>query len=249
MKLSDLVFLDTETTGNDTNDRLCQLAYKFHGQDVDKMFSEIYKPPIPISIESMAVHHITERMVADKAEFKNADIYNSVKDLLEGQSTVLIAHNAPFDMAMLKKEDIVPTHFIDTLKLIRHFDPNMKIKRHNLQFLRYFLKIDEDITTEIQAHDAKSDVIILELLFDRLYKKAQNLYHLNDEEETIDKLVELSTKPAFIGKFAFGKYVGQQVEDVVKIDPQYINWLYRQKQQSQQDETDWIYTLEKVLNR
>ncbi len=247
MNLSNLIFLDTETTGNEVNDRLCQLAWKFHRQPVDQMFSKIYMPPVRISIESMAVHHITDKMVADQPLFTESDDFKPIKELLEGDSSIMIAHNAPFDLGMLEKEGIKPTHFIDTLKLIRHFDPLMKIKRHNLQYLRYFLKIDEDITTSIQAHDAKSDVIILELIFDRLYRKAQQQFSLESEEATIQKLIDLSTLPAYIGKFAFGKYVGQLVEDVAAQDPRYLKWLYNQKLDSDQDETDWLFTLKKVL--
>ncbi len=52
-----LLFLDTETTGNEEHDRLCQVAYS----DGTTRHSALFKPPIPISIESMAVHHITEK--------------------------------------------------------------------------------------------------------------------------------------------------------------------------------------------
>lgn len=247
MQLSDLIFLDTETTGNEAEDRLCQLAWKFHGQSIDEMFSSIYKPPVTISIDSMAVHHITEKMVADRPLFKESEDYQPLKSLLEKPTSIMVAHNAPFDLDMLSKEGIQPTFSIDTLKLIRHFDPEMIIKRHNLQYLRYFLKIDEDVSYPIQAHDAKSDVIILELVFNRLYKKAQEIFNITSAAETLQKLIELSTQPAFIGKFAFGKYVGQMVEDVAQQDPQYLKWLYNQKLDSDQDETDWLFTLRQVL--
>ncbi|MEZ5004382.1 MAG: exonuclease domain-containing protein [Chitinophagales bacterium] len=247
MQLSDLIFLDTETTGNEAEDRLCQLAWKFHGQSIDEMFSNIYKPPVPISIDSMAVHHITEKMVAARPLFKESNDYQPIKNLLEKPNSIMVAHNAPFDLDMLNKEGIQPTYSIDTLKLIRHFDPEMIIKRHNLQYLRYFLKIDEDVSYPIQAHDAKSDVIILELVFNRLYKKAQEIFNITSAAETLQKLIELSTQPAFIGKFAFGKYVGQMVEDVAQQDPQYLKWLYNQKLDSDQDETDWLFTLRQVL--
>jgi len=191
MDLSNVIFLDTETTGGDKQDRLCQLAWKYYQQNNDDMFCKIFKPPLKISIESMAVHHITEKMVGDRPLFRDSEDYSSIKELLENKNTIMVAHNAPFDSDMLNKEDIKPSFSIDTLKLIRHFDPLMKIKRHNLQFLRYFLKIDDDIDTEVFAHDAKSDVIILELLFNRLYKKTQEQFGLKTEEETLQKMIDL----------------------------------------------------------
>ncbi len=247
MNLSNLIFLDVETTGNGPEDRLCQLAWKKNNESTNEMFSKLYKPPVPISIESMAVHHITEEMVQNRPLFKSSDEYESCKKLIEKEDTVVVAHNAPFDVEMLKKEDITSKRSIDTLKLVRQFDPDMKIARHNLQYLRYFLKIDKDIDTPIQAHDAKSDVIILELIFKRLYIKAKDKFQLELEEDIIDKMIALSNQPAFIGKFAFGKYMGLPVVDVAKRDPQYLQWLLKQKEKPDQFDEDWIFTIKKVL--
>ena len=247
MNLSNLIFLDTETTGNGEEDRLCQLAYKQHSSITADTFSELYKPPVEMSIEAMSVHHITPRMVEDRPLFTSSPDYAGVKDILEQEEAVMIAHNAPFDLAMMRKEGIHPCYAIDTLKLVRHFDPMMVMARHSLQYVRYFLKLDEAITTEIRAHDALSDVIIMELLFDRLYAKTRIQFELMSEEAIIKKMIELSTQPAFIGKFAFGKYKGDLVEDVARKDRGYLEWLYNSKKQSDQDESDWIHTLEKVL--
>ena len=64
--MDNLIFLDTETTGIDLLvDRLCQVAYKYHGE----LFSEYFKPPVPISVKSMSISHITNKMVEKKEEF------------------------------------------------------------------------------------------------------------------------------------------------------------------------------------
>ena len=55
MNRTRLIFLDTETTGIGPEDRLCQVAYHFGGREAESLF----RPPVPISIESMAIHHIT----------------------------------------------------------------------------------------------------------------------------------------------------------------------------------------------
>jgi len=248
MDRSNLIFLDTETTGSGDHDRLCQLAWKQHNDVADRSFSKMFKPPLNISIEAMSVHHITPAMVADKPLFIQSPDYQQIKILLEGPETVLVAHNAPFDVSMMQKESIDPANAIDTLKLVRHFDPNMVMERHNLQYLRYFLKLDDLIDIEIRPHDALSDVIVLELLFDRLYLKAQKQFNLVTEAETIQKMIELSTQPAMVGKFAFGKYKGTLVKDVAEVDRGYLEWMLNQKRQSDQDESDWIYTLKTVLS-
>lgn len=57
------IFLDTETTGTDEDDRLCQLAYKTEDGTV---VNELFHPGKPISIDAMSIHHITNDMVKDK---------------------------------------------------------------------------------------------------------------------------------------------------------------------------------------
>ena len=93
-----IVFFDTETTGNTANDRLCQLAYK----SSETVFNNLYKPPIPITVESMAVCHVTNKMVADKPAFIDSLEYLSVKEMFESTETVPVAHNAVFYKTMLQ---------------------------------------------------------------------------------------------------------------------------------------------------
>ena len=96
-----LLFLDTETTGNTEADFLCQVAYQVDDEEIKE---ELFKPEIPISVESSSVCHITNRMVAEKPAFKGSDFAENLKnDLAE---SIFVAHNAIFDITMLKKEDI-----------------------------------------------------------------------------------------------------------------------------------------------
>jgi hypothetical protein len=68
-RIAMFIYLDTETTGNGPDDRLCQIAFKpENGQAV----CELFNPGRPISIDAMAIHHITEKMVADKPPFRKA---------------------------------------------------------------------------------------------------------------------------------------------------------------------------------
>src|SRR6185312_10051345 len=109
-----LIFLDTETTGLD-NGRLVQLAYKL--QDEDMMLVEFYKPPVPIDIEAMAVHHITEKKVADKPQFEKSATFKALSTLLP--RSILVAHNAKFDMGVLEREGIIAQDFICTMKVAK----------------------------------------------------------------------------------------------------------------------------------
>jgi DNA polymerase III epsilon subunit-like protein len=53
------IFLDTETTGTGPEDRLCQIAFKPEGAPA---VCETFNPGMPISIDAMAIHHITNRV-------------------------------------------------------------------------------------------------------------------------------------------------------------------------------------------
>ena len=75
-----IIFFDTETTGGAEQDRLIQLAVKERGVQ-EPVINAIFRPPVPISIESMAIHHITEKMTADKPLFLEAPEYEAIKNL------------------------------------------------------------------------------------------------------------------------------------------------------------------------
>lgn len=238
--MAKLVFFDTETTGNTTEDFLCQIAYK-NGTDT---FSGLYKPPIKIPPEASAVHHITNKMVENKPSFKESGDFKKIKKLFEDKDTVTVAHNAVFDLVMLQKEGIEPKLFICTLRVARYLDKEEKIDRYNLQYLRYFLELEVDG----QAHDALGDVLVCEQLFLRL--KAKIMKDENcDEDVAILKMMEISSHPTIIRTFGFGKYKGQKVEEVVKTDREYLEWLLGEKLKSDAIDEDWIYTLKHYLNK
>lgn len=236
--MTHFLFFDTETTGNTENDFICQLAYK---QDSEE-FSELYKPSIPIPPEASAVHHITNKMVTNKPSFQKSTNYANVKSLFQKSDVIPVAHNAKFDIMMLKKEGIEIPRSICTLRLARHLDRENKIPRYNLQFLRYYLNIE----VEAQAHDALGDVKVLEALFGRLKKKITDEVD-GDEEKALAEMLAISARPSLISVFTFGKYNEKLVADVAKTDRGYLEWLLAQKLQNETDEEDWIYTLKYYL--
>lgn len=238
--MQNIVFFDTETTGVDTTDFLCQLAYKFNNEQ----FSELYKPEIKIPPEASAVHHISNKMVEDKPAFKESVHFKKIKTLFEDENTVLVAHNAKFDLAIIKKEGINPQNTICTLRVARALDTENKIPQHKLQFLRYFLNIEIEAT----AHDALGDVIVLEKLFERLLSKIKTEHNLNDDE-ALKKMIDISLKPSLMYSFSFGKHSGKTVADVARLDPGYLKWFLETKEKDSPDDEDWIYTLKYYLSK
>ena len=237
-----ILFLDTETTGNSDKDRLCQLAVKERFIE-EPLVNALFKPPVPISIESMAIHHITERMVAKKPAFKDSPEYSGLKDLLESDEVILVAHNVAFDLAMLAREGIAPRSSICTYKLAYALDPNDQLPNYRLQYLRYLLDLD----VEAEAHDAWGDVLVLEALFERLAQKMKERH--GTEEAALEAMFSISEKPLLFTTLRFGKYNSKKIEEVAKTDRSYLEWLLREKEKDPIGEADWIYTLQHYLNK
>jgi DNA polymerase III epsilon subunit-like protein len=234
-----LVFIDTETTGNKADDKLIQVAYKLG----DKIVDELYNPEMPIKIAAMAVHHITEKMLEGKPIFKESPEHVELKKMFEDDQDIFIAHNAKFDTGMLEKEGISPVKVIDTLKIARHLDPDGKIESYAMQYLRYLLGIEIEAT----AHDALGDILVLEKLFERLLKKIMENENLS-ADTAVEQMIDISSRPILIKYFQFGKHKNSSVEEVAKTDRGYLEWLLKQKRMNEADDEDWIYTLETVLS-
>ena len=237
-----ILFLDTETTGNSDKDRLCQLAVKERFVD-EPLVNALYKPPVPISIESMAIHHITERMVEKKPAFQDAAEDAGLKDLLESDEVILVAHNAAFDLAMLARDGVAPRASICTYKVAYALDPNDQLPNYRLQYLRYLLDLD----VEAEAHDAWGDVLVLEALFERLMEKMKERH--GTEESALDAMLAISAKPLLFTTLRFGKYNGKKLEEIVRTERDYLEWLLREKEKNPSGEEDWIYTLQHYLNK
>ncbi len=233
-----LIFLDTETTGNELDkDRLCQVCYKNNCE----VKVEYFKPTLPMSVKSMSITHITNKMLEDKKCFEGSEMQKELKKLLK--DGILVAHNAKFDIAMLEAEGLKVPKFICTLRVARYLDKENKIPEYNLQFLRYYLDLDVDA----HAHEAEDDVKVLHALFLRLLDKVKE--EIPDEEKAIEKMIEISATPTLFNKFNFGKYKDKTLEEVARTDKRYLEWLLGEKLKNEAGDEDWIYTLKHYLGR
>ena len=240
------VILDTETTGAEEKDRVCQLAYlvaspQLVGTTIEEVHDELCKPPLPISFGAMAVHHITNEKVQAKPPCPETPGFRRLQELNDPEN-VLVIQNAPFDLPMLEKEGFVSRmRLVDTLRCLRHLYPDAEA--HGLQYMRYFLGLYRNETAEakkhgikIAAHDALGDVLVLKLLLDYLLA-----------DHTVEELVELTARPITYKTFRFGKYKGEEILEVARKDPGYIEWMLREREGEEPLDPDMRQTLEKAL--
>lgn len=228
------IILDTETTDRDPDNRLVQLAYK--NLATGEVVNEYFKPPVPITFGAMAVHHITNKMVADKPLFAESEHRRNLQNLLV--DNILVAHNAPFDIQVLKNEGVGIGESLDTLRIARHL---LDSEQYSLQYLRYFL----DLNVIASPHDALGDILVLESLFGYLQDLVKEKFNYSTEEEVLNKLLELNAQPVLMEIINFGKYKGKTFAEVARIDKPYLQWLFGSETQKTEVEqnAELVYTL------
>lgn len=224
-----LIFLDTETTHKDETARLVQLAFKLHGDEACKVF--YYKPPVAISFEAMATHHITEDMVEKLPSFEQSGHRDRLQALLN--QNYLVAHNAAFDTQILKREGLEIKNVICTLKIAQNlFDLPM----YKLQYLRYWAHLN----VEGKAHDAEGDVNVLEAVFKYLFGIMRS--SIPSDQDVLEKMLKITQDPVLLKRIGFGKYAGREFS---MLPTDYLSWLRRQDKL----EPDLVYTLDYYLKK
>jgi len=245
-KMIKYVLFDTETTGNQPEDRIIQVGAMVIGSKGQvEVYDELCSSDVAIKLEAMEVHNITPDVIEGKAPFVSTKFWSDLQDL-NVESNYLIAHNIQFDLGMLEKEGFSnQMKLIDTLRCSKHLFPDSSY--HRLQYFRYSLglykKEQEEASKHgitIKAHDAIGDVLVMKLLLSELVAKVKEKYAgINP----MVKLEELTRTPVVLKSFKFGKYKGEEIADIARSDAGYIKWMLK----SLELDEDLKYTLERVL--
>ena len=175
-KLSELTYtvFDTETTGLEPSkgDEIIQIgAARIVNNRLlrQETFNQIVDPEIPLKPESIPIHGITEDMVRGQP---NIDVVlPAFHEFCE--DTVLIAHNAAFDMRFLQlKEDRTGIRFtqpvLDTLLLSAVVHPNQESHKLDIILERLGIVIDK-------RHNALEDALATGEVFLKLVKLLEEM--------------------------------------------------------------------------
>ena len=205
-----MVFLDIETTGITTDDRICACGVIYEELHQYELCNNGRK----ITPMSSSVHHITNEMVADKKPFEQTKTYALLQQWND-DGEIFVFHNGDFTLSMLSSHNFFPQKFIDTKRVAQHLIEDCE--SYSLGFLRYECKLYQKEAQEV-APTALGDAYVVQLLFEYL-----------KELVSVEKMCQLSVEPVILQKFSFGKYKGSYIEEVMHNDRGYIEWLLNQE--------------------
>lgn len=226
--------LDVETTGRDpVVYRVCEIATvdlirdggvrdsmdMGRGPDAvpkierGRMWSTLVNPGMPIPPEASAVHDITDEMVKDASPIENV-----MPIVIAGKVDYYCAHNSRFDSKFLS----LPDHpWLDTYRIALWLWPDAP--EHKLATLRYWLKLklieDNEDKSKIyrfsRSHSAMWDAYVCASVLRRAFMAGA----------TIEQMVEVSSQPALLPRFTFGKHAMKPIKEV---PGDYLDWVLRQ---------------------
>ena len=181
------VAFDTETTGlKPDENRVVEIgAVKFDRKGVISRFSVLINPECPMPQEASAVNNITDEMLKNKPLFKDValDFLNFIQD------TVLVAHNAPFDIAFINAElkrcriGKLTNKVVDTLIFTKDVFP--RLESYKLQELAKRFEI-----VAFSAHRAEDDarvcMEVFEYVSDKFIANNQDMISYWEKQFNID---------------------------------------------------------------
>ncbi|MCF6340239.1 MAG: 3'-5' exonuclease [Sulfurimonas sp.] len=215
-----LIFLDIETTGLDSIDRICSIGIiGVDSTDVISMY-ELINEDKKISSKASSVNYITNEMIKNKPKFKDTKVYNFLKAHNNEKSTI-ITHNMKLNLKMLLASKFQWCgKIIDTKRVTKHLIS--ECDEFSLQFLKYELKLYMDEKQEVLIY-LKNKILIQNALGDALIIKLLYSYLL--DIKSYEELIELSFKDVLMEKFKFGKYSDRYIEEIAIYDRNYLEWM------------------------
>ena len=226
-----IAFIDLETTGiNLSNDRIVEIAIiKIMPDGTRTTKRKLLNPQVPIPREASDIHGITDEMVKDAPSFK--DVGNEIKQFLEGCD--LGGYNSNrFDIPILMEEflrigltvDLTDRKMIDVQHIFYTMEPRTLTAAY-----KFFCGKELE-----GAHGAETDInATVEVLMSQLERYTQlgnsveSILKVIGEEKVVDYARRFGYNDKGVVVFNFGKYKDRSVEEVLKKDPSYYDWMMK----------------------
>jgi exodeoxyribonuclease X len=175
-------------------------------------YNDLCTPPLPISFEAMAIHHIAPEMLEGKANCQESRAYQALCEL-NHPSNLLVIQNAAFDLGMLEKEGFISQmQLIDTFRILRAYYANdgtsssLQYKRYQWGLYHFEAAQCQQLGITLSAHDALSDVIVLKNLFEKL-----------SNEHSLPKMILACEVPIILEYIPYGKHKGKRFSEIAKV--------------------------------
>lgn len=223
------VCIDCESTGLDPqSDRIIEVAaVRFTLDNVLEQIDRLVNPECTIPESSIAIHHITQEMVADKPTIK--DILPELLHIIG--SHIIVGHGVGFDIQLIVNAaqrcgipcNIQHNLYLDTLRMARLYGESPV---NSLEQLRRHFNVEAE-----GAHRAMNDVIVNMEVFKRLAK----FY------KTTEQLFEALSRPILFKNMPLGKHKGRPLKEVPL---PYLQWAVHKD-----FDQDLIFTLRTEIKR
>jgi DNA polymerase-3 subunit epsilon len=225
-----LAVIDLETTGIDlATDKIVEIAIvKLMPDGTVLKKRKIINPQKPIPAASSNIHGITDEMVKDAPTFKQ--VANEIKQFLTNCD--LGGYNSNrFDIPMLVEEflrtgqefSMEGRKLVDVQKIFHQ----MEQRTLGAAYKFYCNKILDN------AHSAEADAVAtLEILhaqierYPQLGPTLESILNCIGEEDCVDFARRMIIVDD-IEIFNFGKHKGKPVVEILKIEPQYYDWMMK----------------------
>jgi exodeoxyribonuclease X len=171
--------------------------------------SRLCDPGRPMRVEALAIHHISDAMIAvgGEAGTKASPPTLAFRRLMEDSPAYFVAHNADFERAVFAGGG---TPWLCTYKAALRAWPDAP--GHSNQMLRYWLGLDLDARYAMPPHRAGPDAFVT----------AHILIELLRAGTKIEDMARWSSGPALLPRITFGKHKGAKWGDV---PADYLQWI------------------------
>ena len=225
-----IAFIDLETTGvNISTDKIIEIAVVKILPDGNKLSKrKLLNPQMLIPASSTAVHGITDEMVKDAPTFKQ--IANEIKQFIDNCD--LGGYNSNrFDVPMLIEEFMRAgldfstdgRRMIDVQKVF-HL---MEQRTLSAAYKFYCDKcLDEAHSAEADAH-ATWEILLAQIeRYPNIGTTIEEIVKFTGEDDIVDfarRMIRING----VEVFNFGKHKGKVVSEVLKVEPQYYDWMMK----------------------